>query len=107
MLIPKSLTDELTKATSETQRDRSPSTKFFIDASGDWREVLHDGSWWVVGHHLVYPARDRDDAQRLRTKQPRARALLKLFRFIAQGMVRPFSDDRSIPALAQSIEQKT
>ena len=71
--IPLRLTDEPVKATVEAQPDktvqnRSPSTRLFFHASGDWREVLHKGSWWVVGHHLAYPARDRDDAQRLRNE---------------------------------------
>ena len=71
--MPEGLTDEVIKVTLEIQPDKpdqhlSPSIRFFIDTSGDWREVIHDGSWWVVGHHLMYPARDRDDAQRLRNE---------------------------------------
>ena len=73
IVIPLSLTNELMKVTVEAQpgkpvQNRSPSTGLFLHASGDWREVLHKGSWWVVGHHLAYPARDRDDAQRLRNE---------------------------------------
>ena len=45
---------------------RSPSSRLFLHASGDWRAMLHEDSWWVVGHNLAYPARGRDDAQRLR-----------------------------------------
>jgi hypothetical protein len=47
------------------QKDyQSPPPKFFLDASGDWRVVMHDDYWWAVGHHLVYPARDRDHAEK-------------------------------------------
>ncbi len=65
--------DELINATLKAQPDKpvlggSPSVRLFFHASGDWREVLHGGSWWVVGHHLAYPVRDRDDSQRLRTE---------------------------------------
>lgn len=76
ILIPLRLTDELVEATAEAQPDkpvqnRSPSTRLFFHASGDWRAVPHDDSWWVVGHYLAYPARDRDDAQRLREELSR------------------------------------
>jgi len=74
--IPLRLTDEPVKATVEVQPDkpvqnRSPSTRLFLHASGDWRAVLHEDSWWVVGHNLAYPARGRDDAQRLREELSR------------------------------------
>ena len=42
----------------------SPSPKFFLETSGDWRVVMHNEHWWAVGHHLVYPAKDRDHAER-------------------------------------------
>jgi hypothetical protein len=41
-------------------------TRLFREASGDWRAVCHDDKWWVVGHHLAYPAKDRDHAERRR-----------------------------------------
>jgi hypothetical protein len=47
---------------------RGPGTcpdTFFLDASGSWREAFHHNSWWAVGRHLVYPARDKDDARRI------------------------------------------
>ncbi len=69
--MPEDLRDKLLTVSAETQSDtpdgpRPHSTRFFINASGDWRKVVDNGSWWVVGHHLMYPARDRDDAERLR-----------------------------------------
>ena len=61
------------KVTVEAQpakpvQNRSSSTRLFLHASGDWKVVLKKDSYWVVGHHLAYPARDRDDAQRIRNE---------------------------------------
>ena len=71
IVIPLCLTEELTKVTMKAQpakpvQNRSSSTRLFLHASGDWKVVLKKDAYWVVGHHLAYPARDRDDAQRLR-----------------------------------------
>jgi hypothetical protein len=70
MLMAENLIDKLVEVSVEIQRDkpdgkRPPSSKLFLHASGDWKVVLHGDSLWVVGHHLAYPARDGDDAQRL------------------------------------------
>ena len=54
-----------TKAASKANDPSSLST-LFREASGDWRMVCHDDKWWVVGHHLAYPAKDRDHAERRR-----------------------------------------
>lgn len=47
---------------------RAASDKFFLDLSGDWRETFYDGDWWVIGHQMMYPARDLEHAQRLRAE---------------------------------------
>ncbi|MEO0248391.1 MAG: hypothetical protein ABIN58_02385 [candidate division WOR-3 bacterium] len=47
---------------------RAASDKFFLDLSGEWRETFYDGDWWVIGHQMMYPARDLDHAQRLRAE---------------------------------------
>jgi hypothetical protein len=70
MLMSENLVDKLFEVSVEIKPDkpagkRSPSARLFLHASDDWRAVFHDDSWWVVGHNLAYPARDRDDAQRL------------------------------------------
>jgi hypothetical protein len=70
MLTSEHFIDKRLELSLEIQPDklagkRSPSSRLFSHASGDWKAVLHKDSWWVVGHHLAYPARDRYDAQRL------------------------------------------
>jgi hypothetical protein len=67
MLTSENLIDKLFEVSVETQPDKPAGnrSRLFAHASGDWKVVLDDDSWWVVGHHLAYPARDRDDAQRL------------------------------------------
>jgi hypothetical protein len=61
--VPASSRDANRPAVGPKDHD-APSPKFFLDASGDWRVVMHDEYWWAVGHHLVYPAKDRDHAER-------------------------------------------
>jgi hypothetical protein len=33
-----------------------------IDMSGPWRKVCSGGYWWVVGHHMMYPAHTEERA---------------------------------------------
>jgi hypothetical protein len=67
MLMSENVIDKLFEVSVEIQPDKPAGnrSRLFAHASGDWKVVLDDDSWWVVGHHLAYPARDRDDAQRL------------------------------------------
>jgi hypothetical protein len=44
---------------------QSPPVEWMPDCSGDWRPLLHDDEWWVVGHYMMYPARNETDAERL------------------------------------------
>ncbi len=48
----------------ESAGNRPTGTRFSLDAGGDWRPVFDGHYWWVVGHHLVYPASDRYHAER-------------------------------------------
>ncbi len=71
--MPENLIDKLFEVSVEIKPDnpvgnRSRSSRLFFHTSGDWRVVPHKDSWWVVGYHLAYPARDRDDAERLRNE---------------------------------------
>ncbi len=67
------ISENLIEVSVEIQPDKPTQDRFelFSHASGDWKVVLDDDSWWVVGYHLAYPARDRDDAQRLREELSR------------------------------------
>ena len=42
-----------------------PADIFSLDTSGSWRKAFHHNSWWAVGYHMAYPARNKDDAQRI------------------------------------------
>jgi hypothetical protein len=65
MLLGVPASNQDVKPPTEGPKDHnSPSPKFFLETSGDWRVVMHGDHWWAVGHHLVYPARDRDHAEK-------------------------------------------
>ncbi len=49
------------QGTIDAQSGPSPC---FLDASGDWRVVFDDDHWWAVGRNVMFPAKDRDDAER-------------------------------------------
>ena len=64
----KAMTMQTTMPESKAASGADGSTPFaslFRKASGDWRTLCDDGDWWVAGHHFVYPATDRDHAERL------------------------------------------
>ena len=68
--MSENIIDKLFEMSVEIQPDKpagkgSPSANLFLHTSGDWKVVFLKDSWWVAGHHLAYPARDRGDAQRL------------------------------------------
>ena len=50
---------------ANTPYGQSPPVEWMPDCSGAWRLLFHGDEWWVVGHYMMYPARNEADAERL------------------------------------------